>query len=98
LFVTVFAAPNLDRIQNAQTSQYLITNFINRDRETSRTRLCKYRAIPACNRDSLPAHNRDKQTVDCAGNTNYSNCRAVSLNADGDPEKIGMEFEHLLDK
>ena len=31
---------------------YLITNSIYRDRETSRTRLCKYRAIPACNRDN----------------------------------------------
>jgi hypothetical protein len=31
-------------------------------------------------------------------NANSLNCRAVSLNADGDHEKIGMEFEHLLDK
>src|SRR5659263_720019 len=61
---------------------YLYTFVIYRDRKTSRTLLCKYRAIPACHRDSFLARNRDNQPDGCAGNAYSLNCRAVSSHRD----------------
>ena len=67
--------------QTLKYSNHLITIYLYRDSTIAHAHHdSKYCAIPACYRDcSLPNY-RDGKPDSCAGNANYHNCRAVSVN------------------